>query len=247
MVARWIAATLAALAAWTSAPGAAAQSGTGDDEMARKRRHMVETQIERRGVADARVLEAMRTVERHHFVPDEAESHAYEDTPLRIGHGQTISQPYIVALMTEVIAPGREDRVLEIGTGSGYQAAVLSLLVAKVYTIEIVEALGVTARERLERLGYDNVEVRIGDGYLGWPEEAPFDKIIVTAAPEKIPPKLIEQLADGGRMVLPVGSGYQELVLVEKDGGKVRQRVVTAVRFVPMVHGKEAQPERDER
>jgi len=207
---------------------------------------MVDSQIERRGIKDARVLEALRKVERHRFVPEGAIDHAYDDTPLRIGHGQTISQPYIVALMTEVLALDADDRVLEIGTGSGYQAAVLSLLVADVYSIEIIEALGEEARERLHALGYDNVHVRVGDGYRGWPEHAPFDKIIVTAAPESIPPKLVEQLAEGGRMVLPVGGGYQELVLVEKRDGKISQRVVTAVRFVPMVHGDEAGQERKE-
>lgn len=212
------------------------RAGPGDD-MEEKRNRMVEQQIERRGVESPRVLEAMRSVERHRFVPDDAVRHAYDDSPLRIGHGQTISQPYIVALMTELLDPQDTDRVLEIGTGSGYQAAVLSLLVAEVYSIEIVEALGVSSRDRLEVLGYDNVQVRIGDGYQGWPENAPFDKIIITAAPPEIPPKLVAQLADGGRMVLPVGEAYQQLVLLERRGDVIEERTITGVRFVPMVHG----------
>ena len=204
--------------------------------MEAKRIRMVEQQIERRGVEDPRVLAAMREVERHRFVPEDAVDYAYDDTPLRIGHGQTISQPYIVALMTELLELEEDDRVLEIGTGSGYQAAVLSLLASEVYSIEIVEPLGETARARLDSLGYGNVEVRIGDGYQGWPEHAPFDKIIVTAAPPEIPPKLIEQLADGGRMVLPVGEAYQQLVLLQRRGGVIEERTITGVRFVPMVH-----------
>jgi protein-L-isoaspartate(D-aspartate) O-methyltransferase len=207
------------------------------DKMADKRRNMVEKQIEDRGIREPRVLDAMRRVERHLFVPQDAVAFAYDDAPLRIGYGQTISQPYIVALMTELIEPGPEDRVLEIGTGSGYQAAVLSLLVDSVYTIEIVEELGWTSEERLDRLGYGNVRVRVGDGYLGWPEEAPFDKIILTAAPPEVPQALVDQLADGGLMVLPVGTGYQELIVIEKRDGKTSQRRVAAVRFVPMVHG----------
>jgi protein-L-isoaspartate(D-aspartate) O-methyltransferase len=209
----------------------------GDKDMAARRNNMVERQIAARGVRDPRVLDALRSVERHLFVPDDVLDRAYDDSPLFIGHGQTISQPYIVALMTEVLETTPDSRVLEVGTGSGYQAAVLSGLVAEVYTIEIVEALGVAARERLARLGYDNVHVRVGDGYRGWPEEAPFDRIIVTAAPPEIPPALVEQLADPGRLVLPVGTTYQELVLVEKRDGKVSRRTVTGVRFVPMVHG----------
>jgi protein-L-isoaspartate(D-aspartate) O-methyltransferase len=163
---------------------------------------------------------------------------AYEDYPLYIGNGQTISQPYIVALMTEILELDPEDRVLEIGTGSGYQAAVLGELVDSVFTIEIIEELGQTAAGRLKRLGYDNVYVRVGDGYKGWPGKAPFDAVIVTAAPETVPQALVDQLADGGRMVLPVGTGVQELVLIEKKDGKVVKRDITSVRFVPMVHGR---------
>jgi len=209
------------------------------DKMEKRRLKMVDTQIRSRGVKDTRVLRAMETVPRHKFVPQGSVNQAYDDHPLFIGHGQTISQPYIVALMTEVLELGPRDRVLEIGTGSGYQAAVLALLVDKVYSIEIVEELGVEAAELLRELGYDNVEVQIGDGYEGWPEHAPFDAVIVTAAPETVPQALVDQLADGGRMVLPVGVGIQELLLIEKKNGKVTERHITSVRFVPMVHGDE--------
>jgi protein-L-isoaspartate(D-aspartate) O-methyltransferase len=207
--------------------------------MADKRMKMVDIQIRNRGVRDPEVLHAMESVPRHEFVPRGSVNQAYDDHPLHIGHGQTISQPYIVALMSEVLELEREDRVLEIGTGSGYQAAVLAELVRAVYSIEIVEELGKEAAERLSRLGYDNVTVRIGDGYKGWPEEAPFDAIIVTAAPEAVPQALVEQLAEGGRMVLPVGVGVQELLLIEMKNGKAVERHITSVRFVPMVHGEE--------
>lgn len=201
------------------------------------RDRMVREQIEARGVKDPRVLEAMRAVPRHEFVPPVAEPQAYEDHPLPIGKGQTISQPYIVALMTELLAPQKEDRVLEVGTGSGYQAAVLSGLVKQVYTIELIEELAASARQRLRRLGYKNVEVRRGDGYAGWPEQAPFDKIIVTAAPESVPPALEAQLKPGGRLVIPAGPRFgQELLVVEKDlRGRMKSRSVIPVMFVPMV------------
>jgi len=225
------------LACFLSAACTEQDDDTRTDTMADKRLRMVETQIRKRGVRDERVLRALETVPRHEFVPGSSVNQAYEDHPLFIGHDQTISQPYIVALMTEVLELDEKDRVLEIGTGSGYQAAVLAGLVDKVYSIEIVEELGREAAVRLERLGYDNVEVRIGDGYRGWPEEAPFDAVIVTAAPETVPGALVEQLADGGRMVLPVGVGVQELLLIEKKNGKVTERRITSVRFVPMVHG----------
>ena len=192
-------------------------------------------------VRDGRVLQAMREVPRHLFVPPEMVPHAYEDRPLPIGHGQTISQPYIVAKMTELVKPKQTDRALEIGTGSGYQAAVLAKLVAQVYTIEIVEPLGREAAARLRAMGYRNVEARIGDGYQGWPDQAPFDIVLVTAAPPEIPQKLVEQLKPGGRMVLPVGGRFetQWLVLITKDEkGKVRQREVMPVAFVPMVPGE---------
>jgi len=210
----------------------------GEDPYQAEREAMVRNQIAARGVRDNRVLEAMRQVPRHEFVPENLRTDAYNDHPLPISAGQTISQPYIVAFMTELLKPEPDDKVLEIGTGSGYQAAVLALLVDKVYTIEIVESLGQQARQRLNRLGYDNVEVRIGNGYKGWPEEAPFDGVIVTAAPEEIPQALIGQLAKGGRLIVPVGPVYgnQELMVVEKDqNGKVSRRSVLPVRFVPMV------------
>ena len=188
-----------------------------------------------RGIQDFTVLEAMRVVPRHEFVPEKSRDLAYADRPLSIGHGQTISQPYVVAFMTEQLAPGRTDRVLEIGTGSGYQAAVLSRLVADVYSIEIVAPLAESAAQVLQRLGYRNVHTRTGDGYLGWSEQAPFDAIIVTCAPDKIPLPLIEQLKEGGRMIIPVGSsGQQELVLLRKRAGQFEQEKVMAVRFVPM-------------
>lgn len=181
------------------------------------------------------VLEAMASVRRDEFCLERTRHLAYANRPLPIGHDQTISQPYIVAFMTEILAPEKSDRVLEIGTGSGYQAAVLSSLVDHVYSIEIVEPLGEQAIERFEKLGYDNITVKIGDGYAGWAEHAPFDAIIVTCAPTAIPQPLIDQLADGGRMIIPTGEfGAQELVLVEKGGEEVRQTAVLPVAFVPM-------------
>jgi protein-L-isoaspartate(D-aspartate) O-methyltransferase len=184
-----------------------------------------------------RVMSVMGTVPRHEFVPASLQSSAYENRPLSIGHGQTISQPYIVALMTDLVDPGEQDTVLEIGTGSGYQAAILSALVKKVYSIEIVEALGRSARVRLQELGYDNVETRLGDGYYGWPEQGPFDAIVVTAASSHIPPPLVAQIKPGGIMLIPVGSQFQvqQLTLVKKDkAGGIITRQVLPVRFVPL-------------
>jgi len=199
------------------------------------RERMVREQLEARGISNPRVLTAMRAVPRHEFVPEDMRDRAYEDHALPIGWDQTISQPYIVGFMTEAIDPRPEHRVLEIGSGSGYQAAVLSLLVSEVCTIEIVEPLAVRAAETLRRLGYDNVRVRSGDGHLGWPEDAPFDSIIVTCAPDEIPAPLVEQLREGGRMIIPVGPrGIQELVLLEKHAGTMRRRRVMSVAFVPM-------------
>ena len=209
------------------------------DGFSEERVAMVETQIEARGINDARVLESMRVVPRHLFIDESLWLRAYSDGPLPISSGQTISQPYIVALMTELLQLDEHHVVLEIGTGSGYQAAVLSKLVHWVYTIEIVPELGQSAERILKRLGYDNVTVRIGDGYQGWPEQAPYDRIIVTAAPEEIPQKLVEQLKPGGRMILPVGSQRrgQDLLVLEKDqAGNVNTRQIIPVRFVPMVH-----------
>jgi protein-L-isoaspartate(D-aspartate) O-methyltransferase len=198
---------------------------------------MVKTQIEARGITDAAVLAAMRAVPRHEFVPAGTHGDAYGDYPLPIGHGQTISQPYIVALMSEVARIKPRDRVLEVGTGSGYQAAVLAEMGAEVYTIEILQPLADSAAARLKQSGYDKVQVKCGDGYLGWPAHAPFDAILVTAAAEPVPPPLIEQLKPGGRLVMPVGEAGepQVLVLVEKDdGGQVRTRNITPVVFVPL-------------
>jgi protein-L-isoaspartate(D-aspartate) O-methyltransferase len=210
------------------------------DTYQNQRERMVREQIEARGVRDRRVLQAMRKVPRHRFVPESQVSRAYQGRPLPIGHDQTISQPYIVALMTELVKPRPGKRVLEIGTGSGYQAAVLAEIVDRVYTIEIVPELGRTSAERLARLGYENIEVRIGDGYQGWKEQAPFDAIIVTAASEQIPPPLIEQLAEGGLMVIPVGSHHftQTLMSVEKRQGRTRTLEIIPVRFVPFKRGR---------
>ena len=198
---------------------------------------MVERQIAARGITNPAVLRAMRSVPRHRFVPEVAPELAYTDRPLPIGHDQTISQPYIVARMTALVDPDASDRVLEIGTGSGYQAAVLGEIVDSVYTIEIIPELAATATKHLRRLGYDNVVVRNADGFEGWPSRAPFDAIVVTAAPEEIPPPLLEQLADGGRMIIPVGpTGHaQELTLVTKENGDISKQTLAPVRFVPFL------------
>ena len=198
------------------------------------REKMVETQIKGRGVKDPRVLSALLKVERHRFVPEEYLNSAYFDQPLPIGEGQTISQPYIVALMTELLELKGNEKVLEIGTGSGYQAAILAELAKEVYTIEIIESLALRAKNRLLELGYQNIRVKAGDGYLGWPEAAPFDAIIVTAAPDHIPKPLIEQLKEGGRMVVPVGTHTQELIKIVKRSGKMETTNVIPVVFVPM-------------
>ncbi len=200
------------------------------------RKAMVARQVEARGVDDPKVLAAMRKVPRHEFVPEEMKVLAYEDRPLPIGEGQTISQPYIVALMTQALGLKPDDRVLEIGTGSGYQAAVLAELVKEVFTIEIVEPLGRTAAEALKKAGYGNVKTRIGDGYRGWPEAAPFDAIMVTCAPDAVPQPLVDQLAEGGRMIIPVGpqGQAQQLVLLRKRAGVLQRTEVLPVAFVPM-------------
>lgn len=206
----------------------------------KQREKMVSDQIEDRGIHDQQVLRAMREVERHWFVPENNRSNSYEDRPLGIGYGQTISQPYIVAYMTEMLKLQPNYRVLEIGTGSGYQAAVLAKIVRDVYTIEIVTQLGDSAAARLKRLGYKNISVKNADGYHGWTENAPFDAIMVTAAAEFIPPPLIQQLKDGGRMIIPIGSPYltQWLMLVEKKNGKMTTKRLIPVSFVPFTRKK---------
>jgi len=206
------------------------------DKFKELRERMVTDQIADRDVRDEKVLAAMRKVPRHLFVLESYLDAAYDDSPLPIGYGQTISQPYIVALMTELAGVSKGAKVLEVGTGSGYQAAVLAEIVNKVYTIEIIKELGKSAQERLKRLGYTNIEVKIGDGYYGWEEYAPFDAIIVTAAAEHIPPPLIKQLKDGGKMVIPVGHAFwvQDLVLVEKKGDRITTKNIIPVRFVPL-------------
>lgn len=212
-----------------------------DDERQPERFTMVQEQIVARGIRDEKVLAALRAVPRHVFVPADFRPASYEDRPLPIGLGQTISQPYIVALMTELAGVRRDSRVLEIGTGSGYQAAILGELSDHVFTIEIVPALARRARATLRQLGYTHVNVREGDGYAGWPEEAPFDVIIVTAAPDEIPAPLLEQLKEGGRMVIPVGpqSGSQRLEVVTKQDGTIRRHTVLPVRFVPFTRAPE--------
>src|SRR3990172_2596481 len=211
----------------------------GETSMEQLRELMVKNQIEARGVTDTRVLKAMRSVERHKFVPGQHLASAYEDHPLPIGHGQTISQPYIVALMTELCELKGNEKVVEIGTGSGYQAAIFSLLAKQVYSIEIVDPLAKSARQKLKELGYHNIEIRTGDGYLGWPEKAPFDVIMLTASPPKIPQTLIDQLADGGILVAPEGDFTQELIKITKNKGTITKKTVTYVRFVPMIRGSE--------
>lgn len=204
-------------------------------DFAAQRERMVKEQLVMRGISAERVLAAMRKVPREEFVPEQFRGASYEDGPLAIGYDQTISQPFIVAFMTEQLRPSAKDRVLEIGTGSGYQAAILAELVAEIYSIEIIEPLAKTAEATLQRLGYKNVHVKAGDGYKGWPEHAPFDAIIVTCAPDRVPQPLTEQLKDGGRMIIPVGGlGEQELYLLEKRNGQLEQRAVLPVRFVPM-------------
>ncbi len=210
-----------------------------DYEVAREK--MVNNQIKARGIQDHFTLAALRSVPRHKFVPDDLVARAYLDSPLPIGYGQTISQPYIVAFMTEILKLKRGFKVLEIGTGSGYQAAVLAHIVDSVYTIEIVEALFIQSKMRLDDLNYDNILVKYADGYHGWEEKGPFDAIVVTAAAEFVPPPLIEQLKDGGKMIIPVGTPFstQQLLIVEKKGGKIKTKNLMFVRFVPFTRAKD--------
>jgi protein-L-isoaspartate(D-aspartate) O-methyltransferase len=207
------------------------------DDFDRLRKQMVREQIMARGVNDPDVLKAMGKVPRHLFVPEVHRASSYRDHPLPIGNGQTISQPYIVAFMTEALNLKPDDRVLEIGTGSGYQAAVLAELVKAVYTIEIIKTLGQRAQHALDMLGYKNIYVKIGDGYKGWPEQAPFDAVIVTCAPEKVPQALVHQLKEGGRMIIPVGraGSVQKLIKAIKKNGRLESEEVMRVRFVPMI------------
>jgi protein-L-isoaspartate(D-aspartate) O-methyltransferase len=225
-----------ALMAGSGSAGAASEGGgdPSEPDFRGMRERMVAEQIESRGVRNTRVLDAMREVSRHDFVPEALQGEAYRDHPLPIGLGQTISQPYVVAAMTEALDPQPGDTVLEIGTGSGYQAAILSKLVKKVYSIEIVEELGLRARATLAERGYSNVEVIVGDGFRGLPEHAPFDGIIVTAAPEEVPPPLLEQLAPGAKLVIPVGDFSQDLRVIERVGDGTRSESLFPVRFVPM-------------
>lgn len=211
------------------------------EQFAKQREVMVESQLLGRDIRDKATLRAMRKVERHSFVPENVRELAYYDNPLPIGYGQTISQPYIVAYMTQLIKPRPEYRVLEVGTGSGYQAAVLAEIVDSVFTIEIVEELGNLAKKKLKKTGYHNVSVRIGDGYHGWEEKAPFDAILVTAGAETIPQALLQQLKDGGRMVIPVGPhrGIRQLTLVQRKGDKFKKSEVMATRFVPFTRQKD--------
>ncbi len=220
-----------------SSPEETKTEGYTAGDWAAEREELVQSAVIDGGIEDPETVKAMRAVPRHEFVPENLRSAAYRNTPLPIGHGQTISQPYIVAYMTAALELEPGDKVLEVGTGSGYQAAVLAEVVSQVYTIEIIEALAESARERLQRLGYENVTVRAGDGYFGWPEEAPFDAIIVTAAPGHVPTPLVEQLEPGGRMIIPVGPVFsvQTLILLQKEqDGSVRTRQLLPVRFVPM-------------
>lgn len=208
--------------------------GNGGDVNAHKRWEMVEDQIISRGIRDPGVIQAMIKIPRHDFVPAEFKESAYNDSPIPIDKGQTISQPYIVALMSELLRPAPGRRMLEVGTGSGYQTAVLAEAGCEVYTIEIIPEIAARAHALLDKLGYINIHYRVGDGYAGWEEEAPFDGIIVTAAPGDVPQALVSQLGDGGRMIIPVGGESQELLLIEKSGGEITRREITSVRFVPM-------------
>ncbi len=232
----YIPAAMAILTLWCACYAGENGADSTEQQYQQAREAMVKRQIEARGITDDAVLKAMRSIPRHLFVPRYYRKYSYSDSPLPIGEGQTISQPYIVALMTELLGLTGDEKVLEIGTGSGYQAAILAEITDSVFSIEIVEPLANRSRALLDSLGYKNVIVRYGDGYAGWEEEAPFAAIIVTAAPPEIPQALIEQLAEGGRMVVPVGTVWQELVLIEKVAGELIEHSVAPVRFVPMIH-----------
>ncbi len=232
----WIISALLVFFGWFFLQSTSAESWYDPPRMQKKRAQMVKKQIEARGIKDPAVLKAMREIPRHLFVPKSLTNRAYEDNPLPIGEGQTISQPYIVALMTESLHLRGNEKVLEIGTGSGYQAAVLSRIVKEVYTIEIKPPLYRKAKERLKELGFENIKTKLADGYFGWKEYAPFDCIMITAAVNHIPPPLLAQLKDGGKMILPLGNpfGFQNLVLVTKHGASYTVKGITGVLFVPM-------------
>lgn len=223
---------LSALACTVGPP----DSQDGGRDWAVGRRRMVEQQLRARDIRDPRVLEAMASVPRHLFIPEPQRSEAYDDSPVPIGHGQTISQPYIVAFMTQALQIAADHRILEIGTGSGYQAAVLASLAKEVYTIEIIPELAAGARDTLSAAGFENVQVRTGNGYLGWPEQAPFDRVMVTAAPDEVPPALVQQLKVGGLMAVPVGTVMQELQILRRTERGTEILSTLPVRFVPMTH-----------
>jgi protein-L-isoaspartate(D-aspartate) O-methyltransferase len=206
-----------------------------NEEHDKQRTRMVETQIRARGIRDEKVLRAMQKVPRHLFVPEAMKAYAYNDEPLPIGEGQTISQPYIVAYMTEALGLTGQEKVLEVGTGSGYQTAVLAEIVKEVYTLEIIEALSLGAQDILRTLGYANIAFKVGDGTFGWPDNAPYDSILVSAAPSSVPKTLPLQLKDSGKMIIPVGAEYQELVLVEREAKDFHQKKLLSVRFVPLI------------
>ena len=235
--------TVAAAVCLCTPLGVAAQPNPGDDTYALERRVMVDEQIRSRGIEEPRLLGALETVPRHEFVPQALRDEAYRDEPLQIGSGQTVSQPYLVALMADLLELDGDEKLLEIGTGSGYTTAVLAHLARRVYTIEIIDDLAERARTVLDELGYGNVEVRVGDGYRGWPEEAPFDGILVSAAPSEVPPPLIEQLKVNGVLVAPVGRTLQDLVVIRKTANGLVRRQVDVVRFVPMVGRAQDDPE----
>ena len=233
------------LAVAVLAAGGCGQKAPPPSDFAVQRQRMVERQLVRRGINDQRVLAAMAKVPREEFVAPDSRAASYEDGPLPIGYAQTISQPYMVAFMTEQLRLKPSDRVLEVGTGSGYQAAILAELVSEIYSIEIVEPLAKNAEATLQRLGYKNVHLKIGDGYKGWPETTPFDAIIVTCAPDKVPQALVDQLKDDGRMVIPVGDRFaQQLYLLEKKNGQLKQSATLPVRFVPMAGEGEKKSEK---
>ena len=239
----WETRVLAAAVCLCAPLGVAAQPNVEVDHFASQRRAMVDEQIRGRGIEEPRLLNALETVPRHEFVPEALRDEAYRDEPLQIGSGQTVSQPYLVALMADLLELDGDEKLLEIGTGSGYTTAVLARLARRVYSIEIIDDLAERARAVLDDLGYGNVEVRVGDGYRGWPEEAPFDGILLSAAPSEVPPPLLEQLKVNGVLVAPVGRALQDLVVIRKTADGLVRRQVDVVRLVPMVGRAQEGPE----